>query len=618
VRTRWRLFVALLLTGALLFALVYCGLFDLFLHQTHTTIEAVLGETPRNKLIAYLAAVRRGDREAALACWPANERLGADYEARRQQVTDELLSLGSSLRHRVLEVEWWSGCCEPCTVDDPTIASMARMQVEITDARDRRQQYVFDVVTTKAYWGAAGGSPIRRWVLRDVYPSAERPIAFPWPLPTPTPVPAVTLSGHEGDMSTWQTYQVKAWPLTLRHPPGWSVEEIVPAGQDSSPFLRVRAGGRELAVIRWGGVAEELSQYESREDVHIGPLEAHKYVSRDERGAPRWVVVIPARANDMVSTASYSLFGLPEDEIYAELFDSILASIEFAEATGMLTVEEYPIVAQRVDSPTHLEFLQRIDRAILERRRTWREPSPEKRATGINQALVNFCYRLMPREIQSYAPFYVYDLYCGDTLLQSDLIAVWPVSVSSAGDDFALLVEKLNAPTILVRLEGIEQWNAARHAFIPPVFVDDDLVAVETDDQQRFAVRRGGETIYTFAVSWPRVDNPVKGLWSWMGHWVLEVDGQVLVDGKSLNEELGYDEIFGWQLLGGQPFYFFRMDSRVGISYGGQVLPYQYDEVIHYRCCEPAAFNVAANESMVWFHALRDRIWYYVEMGIYR
>ncbi len=106
MRTRWRLLGALLLAGALVLAVIYCGLFDWVLYQTHTTIESVLGETPQNRAEAYLAAVRQGDQEIALTCWPANERLGADYEALRQQVTDELRALGSSLRHRVLDVEW--------------------------------------------------------------------------------------------------------------------------------------------------------------------------------------------------------------------------------------------------------------------------------------------------------------------------------------------------------------------------------------------------------------------------------------------------------------------------------------------------------------------------------
>lgn len=206
--------------------------------------------------------------------------------------------------------------------------------------------------------------------------------------------------------------------------------------------------------------------------------------------------------------------------------------------------------------------------------------------------------------------------------MQADLSTVWPISVNGTGDDFALLVEELNGPTFLICQEKIEEWDQGRHCYSPPVFVGDDLVAVDTGEQhERYAVQRGNETVYEFTEligPGPRVDNPVKGLWSWMGKWILEVDGQVIVNGEGLEQELGYNEIFGWRLLNGQPFYFFRKENTIGVSYAGQVLPYQYDEVIHHRCCEPAAFNVVGNEAMVWFHALRDGLWYYVEMGVYQ
>ena len=91
-----------------------------------------------------------------------------------------------------------------------------------------------------------------------------------------------------------------------------------------------------------------------------------------------------------------------------------------------------------------------------------------------------------------------------------------------------------------------------------------------------------------------------------------------MIDGRSLNHDRGYDEIFHWQLVKGQPFYLFKKSNRIGVSYAGQVLPYQYDEVIYYRCCEPAMFNVGGNETMVWFHARKGGMWYYVEMGVYR
>lgn len=289
--------------------------------------------------------------------------------------------------------------------------------------------------------------------------------------------------------------------------------------------------------------------------------------------------------------------------------------------TPDLTIEEYPIVAQGVDTPSHFEYFQRIPSDVLDRRRPWREPSAEGSLESYNAALATFGYRLVLKRKPGWDyPFY--DLYEGESLVKSDLDAIWPVSVNSAGDDFALLVEKLNGPTYLVRRETIEQWDQGRHCYIPPVFVGDDLVAVEVGEQhERYVVRREGKTVYDFTAlvaPGPRADNPVRGLWSWAGHWVLEVEGQVIMDGRSLNQELGYDEIFGWRLLKGQPFYFFRKNNRIGVSYAGQELPCQYDEVIHYRCCEPAAFNVFGNEMMVWFHALRDGMWYYVEMGIYK
>ncbi len=52
---------------------------------------------------------------------------------------------------------------------------------------------------------------------------------------------------------------------------------------------------------------------------------------------------------------------------------------------------------------------------------------------------------------------------------------------------------------------------------------------------------------------------------------------------------------------------------------GGQIVePYRYDDIVHYLCCEPGMFNAAGNDTMVWFYALRDGVWHYVEAGVYR
>ena len=284
-------------------------------------------------------------------------------------------------------------------------------------------------------------------------------------------------------------------------------------------------------------------------------------------------------------------------------------------ALGDLVVEEYPVVSKDLDTPNHFEFNQRILPAVLERREIWRGRIPERRADAAKQALARFGYRL---ELKAELPGLHYDLYQGDTLVKADISTVWPISVAASGSDFALLVEDDQGRSLLITRGATQPWDTARHGFIAPVLVGLDLVSVEAAaNGQDWIVRRGDQTVYTVRDKPIGAANPLKGLWSWSGHWLLEVDGQVIIDGKSLNEELGYQEVFAWQLLNGQPFYLFRKDGRIGVSYAGQTLAPRYDEVIHYRCCEPAAFNVAGNGTMVWGYALRNGLWYYVEMGVY-
>ena len=297
----------------------------------------------------------------------------------------------------------------------------------------------------------------------------------------------------------------------------------------------------------------------------------------------------------------------------AELARTMLSRLAIP---GTLTVEEYPIADRSVDSPGRLEYSRRIDQRILEKRKAWRVPDPEARLAATNRSLAPFGYRLAANE-RSNHPTPLYNLYRGETLILRDLAHMGPVSVSARGDDFAMVVETRQSGEFLIRPSGVEKWSSMEHAFTRPVFVDDDLVTVEMGPQGRqYSVLRGIETVHRFEAEFI-VDNPVKGLWSWDDHWVLEIDGKLLVDGRSLNEEVGYEEVFGWRLLAGRPFYFFKRGGRIGVSYAGEVLPHRYDEVIHYKCCEPAAFNVAGNEAMVWFHGLRDGTWHYVEMGVY-
>lgn len=273
-----------------------------------------------------------------------------------------------------------------------------------------------------------------------------------------------------------------------------------------------------------------------------------------------------------------------------------------------LEIEEHAIVAVGEDTPDHMEYMNRISPAVLDVRRAWREK--DDRLERLNAALVPFGYRL---EGQSNLPL---ALYRGDTLIMDGLTIHWPASVSS--EDFAFVAENQVGQVLLFRWGSVKALDYSFYAYTPPILVGNDLVTVEVGDEGRqFSVRRRYEIVYIHRVSEVSVAPPVKGLTAWNGQWVLEIDGQVIVDGQNLNEELGYDEIFGWRLLAGKPFYFFRVGDRTSISYDGEVLPVSYDEVIHYRCCGPARFNVVGNSNMVWFHARRDGTWTYVEIGVY-
>ena len=134
---------------------------------------------------------------------------------------------------------------------------------------------------------------------------------------------------------------------------------------------------------------------------------------------------------------------------------------------------------------------------------------------------------------------------------------------------------------------------------------------------------RGEEEIFSADAGLPSPALPLQALWSYDGHWALEVlyadtetwAGHVYIDGELVNALKGYDEAFGFQLLDGKPFYFYVREGSVGISYAGEEADIGYDEVIHYRCCAESTLNPVQAVNMVALFAQRDGTWSYVELG---
>ena len=103
---------------------------------------------------------------------------------------------------------------------------------------------------------------------------------------------------------------------------------------------------------------------------------------------------------------------------------------------------------------------------------------------------------------------------------------------------------------------------------------------------------------------------------------MLQIDDQVIVGGQSVGRSLretGYARSFGWQTLGGKPYFLFQKDedSPYGVSYDGEELPLQYDEIVYWTCIEKrpiAVANPLGSEKMATFFARNEGMWHFVKV----
>jgi hypothetical protein len=143
-------------------------------------VEQIRGQTPQAQTARYLSAIAEEERGAALALWPLNDEDNAELLARRDSVTEALLAYGPRLEHRILDVEWWTTCCEPGVADDPANAGFAHVRVAISGEGKPEAVYLFDVLVLGGYWGDAAGNPVRHWTIVDVYSEGESPLVWVW------------------------------------------------------------------------------------------------------------------------------------------------------------------------------------------------------------------------------------------------------------------------------------------------------------------------------------------------------------------------------------------------------------------------------------------------------
>jgi hypothetical protein len=286
-----------------------------------------------------------------------------------------------------------------------------------------------------------------------------------------------------------------------------------------------------------------------------------------------------------------------------------------AAAVGKLNVQENPIVSTSKDKPVGFEYWDYFSPGLQERRKAQRLQTQTIQAAAVNKVISKSSFELKVVPNKDCPECINFDLWEKGKILEKNIFYVGQLTTNTKGDDFALWLRG-DKGDLLLRPDGLENWKSDKHGFLGPVLVGDELVSIEGGSGDTAAVKRGAKEVYQTLGIGQRADNPNKGLWAWDGHWVLEVEGKLVIDGKAMNQELGYDEIFNWRLLNGQPLFFFKKGNSYGISYAGKALEQKIDSIVHYMCCETAMFNPINYETVVQFHAARDGMWYYVELEV--
>lgn len=157
-------------------------------------------------------------------------------------------------------------------------------------------------------------------------------------------------------------------------------------------------------------------------------------------------------------------------------------------------------------------------------------------------------------------------------------------------------------------------------------FITDATVEVRLDDEVILSVPAGD-------LSHSAGMDAALGVWVLGEHWYMEMAhveyetdgnttkgitlGEIFRSGESLSQLFDYDETFGFQILAGEPFYFFKKGDQIGLNYAGEEVMLGFDEVAHHYCCGFGVYNPWHYENMVAFFASREGKRYYVEAGMF-
>jgi len=251
-----------------------------------------------------------------------------------------------------------------------------------------------------------------------------------------------------------------------------------------------------------------------------------------------------------------------------------------------------------------------------------------KSQESINNLITPFGY-----ELRAGKESYLYDLYQNGIQKIENIHKLPDVYLDDSSEDkkLAFIVhtaidheksfyDEGNAASYLIQNESIHLWE---NKYPNPMFTEgwsiwneDDLLILGLGENIDLQVRNSHYDLLDSFSTYFGTHIPIKEFLAWDNHWILGVSSFIIQDGKTLNESMGFEEVFNWYLIDNKPFFFFRKGPRTGISYDGQFLPNYYHEIVHGYCCGLALNNPMIRGNAITFYGNRDGIWYLVVVEI--
>jgi hypothetical protein len=470
------------------------------------------------------------------------------------------------------------------------------------------------------------------------------------PVPTPTEIPA-----------DWQEFRSQELNLSLRYPPTWQMNADNSASSEdgfwqiesrhyaetlydqlshlcvqeaNGPTLNARYAEKPF-IYDWQGW-DAKRNLSSGYGCIISPklpqpgLEAVLLARNPAR--PGELLILRADSvhfSGILSSLSF-LLAAPEPTNSGH-YDSpncretpSVPAVSTQQAAG-LTITEYAIANDTCHPIRHFDgFRARVNMLDVKINTLWSQ-SERGKMQAINRNLAAFGLRLEAR--QTTQPWVSFDLKKGDETLFSNLVGLGEVSTRPDGEDFIFWAraedEHGSQFPVMVTRQGAQPLSPWEFGF-NSVWAGSRLISFNYSETEVFPVGApalieifaDGQPLQTLSIPhMGSAGSPVRGLWAWDGHWVMEISSVLFVDGLPKNREWGYAEIFDWHLVNGKPLFAARRAADFTLVYNGLELPVTYEDIAHGDvCCETGMYDFQPLAGGAFFYAKRDGVWFLVRV----